>query len=208
MTDSRSESAWPVPLRGVTETVVTTRGPNGKWNAAALGVHAGDDEREGDEGAAASARTWGRTRTRRNFEREGEGYVQFVHDPVVFARAAMCVVERPEPLLPEALAWAAVGVERTDAGKEGETPWVDWRLSVRDSAVVSESVPLINRGHAAVVEATVAASRLGVAAYDEEALRERLDYFADVIERAGGEREREALGIVADHSDWSPGSVP
>ncbi len=186
---------WPVPLRGVTETVVTTLGPNGRWNAAALGVHA-------PGGSPASARTWGRTRTRRNFEREGAGYVCFVHDPLCFARAALTVVEHDDPVPEAALAWAQVEVERTDAGERGGTEWADWALSPVESAVDSESVPLINRGHAAVVEATVAASRLGVPEYDEPELRERLDYFAEVVERAGGEREREALAIVAANSAW------
>jgi hypothetical protein len=201
----------------VTETVVTTLGPNGMWNAAALGVEAegaaGDSSRANTNGAAgvhtpdgyegtASARTWGRTRTRRNFERERAGYVCFVHDPVVFARAAMTVVEHDDPVPEAALAWAEVEVERTDAGERGGTEWADWELSPVESAVVEEAVPLINRGHAAVVEATVAASRLGVPEYDDAELRDRLDYFADVIERAGSEREREALAVVAANSAW------
>ena len=28
-------TAWPVGLRGVTESIVTTYGPNDRWNAAA-----------------------------------------------------------------------------------------------------------------------------------------------------------------------------
>ena len=76
---------WPVDLDGVTESVVATRGPEGAWNFAALGLHAGDP---------VTARTWGRTRTRRNFEREGSGIVQFVHDPVVFTECALSVLER------------------------------------------------------------------------------------------------------------------
>jgi hypothetical protein len=192
-----ADDGWPVGLSGVTETVVTTRGPGGRWNAAALGVHA-------PEGGPASARTWGRTRTRRNFEREGSAYVCFVHDPLVFARAAMTVHEYDDPIPPEALAWAEIGVERTDTGERGGTEWADWALEPRDSAVVSESVPLIHRGHAAVVEATVAASRLGVSAYDDAELRERLEYFAGVVERAGGEREREALAVVAANTEWEP----
>jgi hypothetical protein len=43
------------------------------------------------------------------------------------------------------------------------------------------------------VEATVAASRLDVDAFDEAALRDRLDYFEAVARRCGGQREREAF---------------
>ena len=37
---------WPVSLTGVTESVVTTLGPNGLWNAAALGLFADEVEVE------------------------------------------------------------------------------------------------------------------------------------------------------------------
>ncbi len=78
--DDERVADWPVALSGVTESVVTTLGPNGRWNAAALGLFAGDP---------VTARTWGNTRTKRNFHRRGEGYVQFVDDPVVFTDAAL-----------------------------------------------------------------------------------------------------------------------
>jgi hypothetical protein len=61
-------------------------------------------------------------------------------------------------------------------------------------------VPTTNRGYYAVIEATVAASRLDAPGYDEAALRERIDYFAGVIERCGGEREREALERFRAHT--------
>ncbi|MGM0389535.1 MAG: DUF447 domain-containing protein, partial [Natrinema limicola] len=59
-----------------------------------------------------------------------------------------------------------------------------------------------DRGFGAVVEATVAASRLEVAAYDDAELRDRLAYFESVVDRAGGPREREALERVREHSSW------
>ncbi|MEE6210019.1 DUF447 domain-containing protein [Salarchaeum sp. III] len=196
-------SEWPARLRGVTETVVTTRGPNEKWNAAALGVHA--PKRGADDANTASpatATTWGRTRTRGNFERRGEGYVQFTTDPVLFVEAALSIHETDGPVLDAADAWARVTVERVESGESGGTEWVEWALTPVETAVVREAVATTNRGYYAVVEATVAASRLDVPAYDEDVLRERLDYFADVVERCGGEREREAMALVAEYSAY------
>jgi uncharacterized protein len=189
---------WPVALEGVTESVVTTLGPNDRWNAAALGLFAGN----GDDEGPVTARTWGNTRTRRNFHRQGEGYVQFTVDPVDFVDAACSITEFETPVLESANAWACVEVERIDSGTEGETEWEEWELHPLESAVVSETVPTIDRGFGTVIEATVAASRLGVGGYDEAELRERLEYCASVVDRAGSEREREALERVREHSEW------
>lgn len=187
---------WPVDLAGVTETVVTTRGPAGRWNVAALGVHAPAGE------APATARTWGETRTRRNFAERGRGYVQFVDDPVTFVDAACSVREADEPVLPSAAAWAHIRAERLEAGEANGTSWVDWALHVEDGAVERETVPTVDRGFAAVVEATVAASRLGVDAYDRPALVDRIERLGGVVERAGGPRERQAFARLREHVEW------
>lgn len=186
-------SDWPVELRGITETVTTTRGPNDRWNAAALGVSAGEP---------ATARTWGRTRTRRNFEERGGGYVQFVDDPVVFVEAALGIEERDEAVLAEAAAWAEVTVERIGTGEDDGTGWAEWALRPVDSAVRRRAVPTINRGFGAVVEATVTASRLDVPSYDRERLVARLERHESVVDRCGGDRERAAFDRLVELSEW------
>ncbi|MFB6269749.1 MAG: DUF447 domain-containing protein [Halobacterium sp.] len=193
--EPEAEADWPVALRGVTETVVTTLGPNDRWNVAALGVHAP----EGD--GPARATTWGNTRTRRNFHRQGGGYVQFVADPVVFADATLSIREEPEPVLDAADAWAEVDAEHVGTDDEGGTRREHWELRPVDSAVVDERPHTVNRGFNAVVEATVAASRLDVPAYDADTLRERLRYFEDVARTCGGDREREAIERVREYAD-------
>ncbi|MFB6172051.1 MAG: DUF447 domain-containing protein [Haloarculaceae archaeon] len=186
---------WPVDLRGVTESVVTTRGPAGRWNVAALGLAAATD-------GPVTARTWGRTRTRRNFRERGGGYVQFTRDPVTFVEAACSVREEPDPVLDGVDAWVRVTAERVDAGETEGTGWIEWALRPVERRVLDRVVPTTNRGHAAVVEATVAASRLDVPAYDAAALRERIAYFETVVETCGGERERAAWERFEDLVDW------
>lgn len=178
---------WPVDLSGVTETLVTTLGPNDRWNVAALGVHAPADS------GPPTARTWGRTRTWRNFRERGEGYVQFTRDPVLFVDAALDIREVDDPVLADAHAWVRVRVEAVERGTEDGTEWVTWDLHAEESAVESRVVPTFSRAYAAVVEATVAASRLDVPGYDSEQLRDRIDYFEAVTERCGGAREQEAF---------------
>lgn len=186
--------AWPVELAGVTESVVTTRGPDGLWNVAALGLIADEPVR---------ARTWGRTRTFKNFERTGRGYVQFVSDPVVFVDAALGILERPEPILQTADAWVEVEVERREADAD-PSAFVEWTLTPRRALTERRSVPTINRGFNAVVEATVAASRLDVEGTDRAALLERLDWLADVARRCGGDRVAEALERLDEHIEREP----
>ena len=191
-------AGWPVDLRGVTESVVTTPGPDGRYNVAALGVHAPDERT--DE-AEATARTWGRTRTRRNFAERGAGYVQFLRDPVVFVDAALGVREEEHPVLDCAHAWVEIRPERIDTGTEGGTEWVDWRLVPREQAVRERVVPAFNRGYAAVVEATVAVSRLDVPGYDTDRLRERIDHCERVARRCGGPAEHAAFERIRDIVD-------
>lgn len=202
------DAEWPVTLEGATETVVTTLGPNGRWNAAALGlfVESANQRRSAtetnDEETRVSARTWGNTRTRRNFHRQGTGYVQFTRDPVDFVDAALSIYELEHPILDSVDAWVRVSVEQIDSGNENGTQWEDWRLRPLESAIETETVPTINRGFGAVVEATVAASRLEVDGYDESLLRGRLEYYESVVDRAGSDREQEALSRVREHSEW------
>lgn len=193
------ESDWPIEFQGVTESLVATLGPNDRWNLAPLGLHppgGGAGSSPAADADEVTARTWEETRTRRNFRVEGGGHVLFVRDPVTFVEAALSIVERDEPILPAADAWARVEVERLESGSDGEATWADWALEPVESAVHRRAVPTTNRGYAAVVEASVAASRLDVAAYDSGELRERIDYFESVVERCGRERDRTAFDRI------------
>lgn len=194
--------------------MVTTFGPNDRWNVAALGLFAGDDDSDdggsdSDDGGSDSddcdpvtARTWGDTRTRRNFYTTGEGYVQFTNDPVDFVEAACSIREEETPILESSNAWIRVSVEQMDAGETGGTRWERWALSPVESSVERRVVPTTNRGFYAIVEATVAASRLDVPGYDTAELRTRIEYFEDVVEHCGGERERTAWERFEELIEW------
>ncbi|MDZ5810441.1 DUF447 family protein [Halorubrum sp. AD140] len=188
---------WPVALRGVTESVVTTLGPNGRWNVAALGLHA-----PAEPNAPVTARTYGRTRTWRNFTERGGGVVQFTTDPRTFVDAALTVREADDPVLPTADAWVEVTVEEVGRETEGDTTVRTWALDPVESGTRDERVPTVNRGFGAVVDATVAASRLDVSGFDADELLDRLTYFADVVERCGGPAEREAFARIDEATGW------
>ncbi len=195
---------WPdaLPADGVTESLVATLGPNDRWNLAALGLQTGTRSAAADGRPAVTARTWGRTRTRGNFERRGEGVVQFVDDACTFVEAALGIVERDDPVHPAAAAHVRVEVERLATGEAGDTEWADWLLRPRETVVRRRSVPTVRRGFAATIEATVHASRLDVPTYDEADLLDRLDFLASVVETAGGDDERRAFERIDDLTGW------
>jgi hypothetical protein len=199
----------------VTESVTTTLGPNGRWNVAALGLHASPafeaEEIEQDTGPASAdidpegpvtATTWGNTRTRRNFAREGGGVVQFVTDPRDFVDAALSVREEDDPVLDSAAAWVRVDAERLSSEEDEGTETVTWALRPTAGTVHERRVPTIDRSFAAVIDATVAASRLDVESYDTDALLDRLEYFASVVDSCGGPRTREAFARVDEYAGW------
>ena len=77
-----------------------------------------------------------------------------------------------------------------------------WALDPVESEVVRERVPTVNRGFGAVVDATVAASRLDVSGFETAELLDRLRYFAAVVERCGGPAEREAFARIDEATGW------
>ncbi|WP_435074163.1 DUF447 domain-containing protein [Halorubrum sp. HHNYT27] len=200
MTEDRGASVpdgWPVALRGVTESVVTTLGPNGRWNVAALGLHA--PEKPGDP---VTARTYGRTRTWRNFTERGSGVIQFTADPRTFVDAALTVRETDAPVVDTADAWVEVTAAEVGSETDGDTTIRTWALDPVESDVRRERVLTINRGFGAVIDATVAASRLDVPGFDTDELLDRLTYFADVVDRCGGPAEREAFARIDEATGW------
>lgn len=202
--DGERVDGWPARLSGVTETVVATEGPNGRWNQAALGLSTPADGPETiDSGSdrTVTARTFGNTRTRRNLDERGEGFVQFTPDPIDFVTAALDRHETDRPILDSTAAWVEIRAEAVDARDEAGTEVVTWTLEPTDAAVRDRSVPTTNRGYGAVVEASVAASRLGVPGYDDGELRRRVAWLAEVVDRCGGPRERAAFDRIQAEID-------
>jgi len=121
----------------------------------------------------------------------GEGYVQFVTDPVDFVvEAALTVREESEPVLASADAWARVDVTRTDEGTDGETQWVEWELRPVESAVENETVPTINRGSTPSWRRRWLHHGWTSPPTTPAVLLDRLVHLESVVETCGGERGR------------------
>lgn len=196
MTAQSADSGhWPIPLVGITESVVTTLGPNNKWNVAALGLHT-------EPGEPVTATTWGRTRTWRNFTEERPATIQFISDPRIFVAAALSVIEIDASTVANAHAWVDIEIRSVADGQRGGTQWEEWEITPVDATVSDPTVPIINRANNAVIEATVAASRLDVDVYDTDVLVDRLVHHAEVTDRCGGPHAREAFAGVDELTGW------
>lgn len=196
---------WPASIAGVTETIVATKGPNGRWNQAALGIApsgAKGDAVEQGSNDAVSAHTYGRTRTRQNLAAGREAIVQFTRDPLDFVEAALGRFETDAPILSSADAWTRISATEGPSTDDHDTEVVEWSLEPIESGVRERHVPTMNRGRAAVIEATVPASRLGVEGYDDRERLQRLSSLADVVEAAGDERSRAAFERIDEHVGW------
>lgn len=186
-----SHETWPFPEPGIIESVIATRQPDGEWNLAAIGIRPAE--------SGGTAKTWGETRTRSNLIRNGTGYVQIVKDPVLFTHAALERWTRSDPILDSASAWAKIRVTQIDSGTVDETEWVEWSLTPETSEIRERVVPSPSRGFAAVIEMTIAASRLGCPGFHDEELRGRLRYFADVARSCGGPDEQAAVEQIFEN---------
>ena len=189
-----SGASWPAAIAGITESVITTRGPNGRWNAAALGLHR--------DGATVTAQTYGRTRTWRNLRADGRGVVNLVTDPMQFVQAALSVFEPRGAVLRDAAAVVEVTATATDEWTERTTQMTRWELQPVWVSIRSWRLPTYRRGQIAVIDATVAASRLDVPDVDVAELRAELERCATIVERTGSSGDRAAFAEIDALTGW------
>jgi uncharacterized protein len=179
--------------RPLIETVVTTTGPDGVVNCAAMGVRWGEEE----------LMFWpfDATRTLRNLRVRGEAVVHLTDDVLLFVEAAL---GRPSPsmrpadaiagwVINDASAWREVVV--TDIAPAGDGMA---RSRVRARVVASgdgtQPPPGLCRARHAAVEASIAASRLRW--LGAERVQSELDRLQDLVDKTAGPRERAAMDYV------------
>ena len=175
------------------ETVVTTTGPDGVVNCAAMGVRWGQEE--------LVFWPFDATRTLRNLRAHGEAVVHLTDDVLLFVQAAL---GRPRPAMRPATAVAGTVIESANAWREvivtqispsgDELP----RSRVCARIVASgtgtrEPLGLCRARHAAV-EASILASRLKW--LGAEHVWAELSRLQELVDRTAGSRERAAMDYV------------
>jgi len=165
---------------GINEVIGITIG---EWiNTAPLGIIV-----ENPESRFAKLRIYP-SHTRNNLK-SGVLYVNIVHDPLVFAISAFDDLSEEwfesiePPIIKGALAWCKFKADLRNG-------WVD--LELLKGEVLRKELRAINRGLNALIEALVHATRLK----QSPKLIEKVRYYAGIVEKCGGRREKEALEVM------------
>jgi hypothetical protein len=178
------------------ETVVTTTGPDGVVNCAAMGVRWGEDE--------LVFWPFDATRTLRNLRLHGEAVVHLTDDVLLFVQAAL---GHPSPSMRPASRVSGSVIEDVNAWREVVvseiTPSPDEvpRSRVRARVVASgtgtrQPLGLCRARHAAV-EASILASRLKW--LGAEHVQAELARLQELVDKTAGPRERAAMDYVRRH---------
>jgi hypothetical protein len=180
----------------ILEGIVTTVGTDGEVNIAPMGPHVDADM------ARFLLRPFPTSQTYRNLKAHGEGVLHVTDDVLLLARAALGPVDPPPPLLPAAAVrgWVLAGACRFYEFRVRSMDESEPRVRIEAEVVRAGRLRDFfgfNRAKHAVVEAAILATRTDFLPPDEiEAEYRRL---AVLVEKTGGEPEREAFAFLRRH---------
>lgn len=185
----------------IVEGIVTTTDGAGRTNIAPMGPWVG--EPSGGEFEALELRPFETSRTYANLKERGAGVFHVTDDVLLLARATLGLADAATvALVPCA---RIEGFRLADCCRFHEFQVEDWdqigpRARLRARIVHSGGLRDFlgfNRAKFAVVEAAIAASRIGI--LDIEQIRDQFRRLAPLIEKTGGSAEVQAFGLLLDH---------
>lgn len=173
----------------VVELIAATLGDDGTANFAPMGARF-------LPGGRVALVAYHGSATGRNLAARRAAALNLTRDALLFVKTALGdyapphVIENGAPVMDEADEMAVIAVDRHEE-LEGKTRF--------EAAIVTRRVMRapqsgFNRAEAAVIEALIAATRIGVMDADE--IAQALCRAAVIVSKTGGEREREAMRLV------------
>ena len=173
----------------ILETIVATAAASGELNCAPMGIELGS--------GSVLLRPFRTARTWSNLKETGEGVVNFTDDVLIFARCALdpwLPPHRPASrvrgaILEDACQWKEFVVTASELS--GDRGRFEGRIVAEGRARDSLG---FNRARHAVIEATILATRLFL--LGRENVLGELDRLRPLVEKTGGEREREAFALL------------
>lgn len=170
---------------GINEVIVVTKGE--KLNTAPVGIIVNDEN-----GLEARAKLYP-SHTRENVEKGSFFVANIVIDPLIFAISAFDDLGEEffetlnPPVIKDALAYCEFEVRLNGLFAY---------LRLLKGNTIRKEVRAINRGFNAVIEALVHATRV-VKNHSLE-LERKIRYCYEIIEKCGGEREKQAMEIIKE----------
>jgi len=167
--------------------IFTTLSPEGAPNAAPIGLHR--------KGERLFARIYN-SKTLDNILSKPVAAANIVDDPVLLVQASLSDIEPGRfefvegfPVLKDVLGWIVFDCKC----KKGKNISLV-ELSPLRGKIINKKLQPVNRGFNAVIEAAIHATRY--AALGEQKYLDCIKYYSDIVEKCGGEREKEAMRLL------------
>ncbi|OFV68123.1 MAG: protein containing DUF447 [Candidatus Syntrophoarchaeum caldarius] len=176
---------------GIWEVVATTRSENGVTNASPIGLRCTQEN--------LTVSLYSPSRTLENVLETGYIGVNILHDPLIFVHAAMGDLDSSYfgmldgfPVIRSAQGWIIFEtrfLEHTDTYRFELTP-----IAMHKNL---DMIHPVNRGFNALIEALIIATRYRITPESKrEALQKDIDFYAAIVQKCGGEKEREAMELL------------
>jgi len=187
---------------GISEVIVTTQSAAGMPNAAPIGIITEiDDEQQGKP--KHFVKLYKGSQTLENVLETSTVVANVTDDAVLFVKTAFGHLSElylsdfaGVPVLTKANAWIVF----TSVLIEERDDYFYFQVRPRTVKISRKEVKAINRGLNAVIEAAILATRFSPATNEQERteMRKRVAEYAEIVEKCGGRREKEAMGILRE----------
>jgi hypothetical protein len=182
---------------GISEVIVTTKSASGEPNAAPIGIITVTNEDENNY----FVKLYKTSKTLSNVLETNNLAANVTDDAVLFVKAAFENLNEVHfsffsgfPVLKEANSWIIFDCAFIEKTSES----VLFQLTPLAVKINRKEVNAINRGLNAVIEAAILATRYALTEdkREKEELKKLMELYADIVEKCGGRREKEALRIL------------
>ena len=176
---------------GISEVIATTESEKGEPNAAPIGII---------NRGRYFVRLYKGSKTLSNVLKTHKIAANVSNDALLFVISAFQNLSEAHftrfqgfPVLRDADAWVIFKCEPTSSGND----FFEFELRAQAAKVNKRYVRAINRGLNAIIEATILATRLKLYANNcNDAILEKINYYEGIVEKCGGEREKEAMKML------------
>jgi hypothetical protein len=182
---------------GISEVIVTTQSASGEPNAAPIGIITVTNEDENKY----FVKLHEGSKTLSNVIETNKLAANVTDDAVLFVKAAFENLNETHfslfsgfPVLNEANSWILFKSDFVEKKSESFL----FQLVPLTVKINRKEVKAVNRGLNAVIEAAILATRYAITedTREKEDMGKKMKLYADIVEKCGGHREKEALRIL------------